>query len=233
MYALAALALPLLASASPVAKAPVVARQVAGQCSGQSCEIADLSGSTGQAYTGTTQPADSTYSGDCCVIYYNPSIAPLAYSEVNGLEQYCAIFPYSPPSSKVKREEVAKRQFTTCAAKTLIYAKGTFEPGDLGVTVGPQLQTDLNSIAPGVWSIQGVDYDPSYDGDECLGLPGGVVATKLIEQVASQCPFTEIVLSGYSQGAMVVRNGLANSNAGSRVKVCLFFSSVAAMGLGS
>ena len=222
MYSLAALVLPVLATAGPLTH-QAAARQVSGQCSGQSCEIADLSGSTGRAYTGTKIPADSTYSGDCCVIYYNPAIMQQAYAEVNGLQQYCSVFPYNPPtSSKIKREaallEIAERQLS-CSPKTLIYAKGTFEPGDLGVTVGPQLSTDLQSMAPGVWNVQGVNYDPSYDGDECLGLPGGIVATALIEQVASSCPLTEIVVSGYSQGAMVIRDGLANSTAGSRVKV--------------
>jgi len=106
----------------------------------------------------------------------------------------------------------------TCAKNILIFAKGTFEPGAYGVFVGPSFTSGL----PASWSTAGVSYDPSVPGDFCLGLPGGMVAKDMINQAAQKCPTSDIYLSGYSQGAMVVRNGLAYAEPGakSHVKVC-------------
>jgi cutinase len=47
----------------------------------------------------------------------------------------------------------------------------------------------------------------------------------LTEQAASQCPHTQIVLSGYSQGAQVVHNGAAllKPSTAARVKAVVLF----------
>ena len=78
---------------------------------------------------------------------------------------------------------------------------------------------DLLLAAPGKWSIQGVAYDASVDGDNCLGLPGGAIASQLINQIASSCPTTKIVVSGYSEGGMVAHNGVAGASASARAQV--------------
>ena len=105
-----------------------------------------------------------------------------------------------------------------CTKNILIFAKGTFEPGTYGVFVGPSFTSGL----PAGWSTAGVSYDANVPGDFCLGLPGGMVAKDMINQAAQKCPDSDLYLSGYSQGAMVVRNGLAYANpeAKTHVKVC-------------
>lgn len=115
-------------------------------------------------------------------------------------------------------QELEKR---ACSDKILIYAKGTFEPGALGVTIGPALQKALAKFSG--WTVQGVNYNPSIAGDYCLGLPGGIAAKQLLTSVAASCPQSKILMSGYSQGAMVVRNGLGNSTSQGRVSGLLTF----------
>jgi len=107
------------------------------------------------------------------------------------------------PEVQGEEEGLEKRQ--SCKAYTLIFARGTGEPGSMGSTVGPSLSSGLGAK----WSTQGVSYDASIAGDDCIGLPGGVACMKQLNKVASSCPTTKIIVSGYSQGAMVARNCVA------------------------
>jgi Cutinase len=93
----------------------------------------------------------------------------------------------------------------SCAKNILIFAKGTMEPTAYGVSVGPVITSGLGFS----WTTVPVTYDADIPGDYCLGLPGGMVAKDMINQAARKCPNSNIFVSGYSQGAMVVRNGLA------------------------
>ena len=195
-----ALALIATALASPTPKA-VLRRQT---CEGQSCTIAALSGSSGQPYDPASPPSGGTYSGDCCIISYNPSVAATIYAEEPGLQAYCAANPAKRSELSVGEINKIKRQ--TCYPYTLIYAAGTLEPGSLGITVGPVLAAGLELTSPGNWNIMGVSYSNSIDGDYCLGLPGGQIAAQMLDSVASSCPDTKIIMSGYSEGAMVAHN---------------------------
>ena len=202
--ALATLSIGLLVHSKPVPQA-LAPRQ---QCEVQSCTIAALSGSSGQPYDPATAPQGGSDVGDCCILTYNPSAAPVLFQEKPELQALCG----NTVGSNQRRDtfsaervrNVVERQ--GCAAYTLIYARGTGEIGTLGETVGPALQTGLTTLAPGKWSIQGVDYDATVDGDDCLGLPGGQIAAQQLEQVAAACPDTKFVVSGYSEGAMVAHN---------------------------
>jgi len=91
-----------------------------------------------------------------------------------------------------------------------------------GITVGPSIIKGWDKT----WTTVPVIYDPTVAGDFCLALPGGMVAKDMINQAATKCPTSKIFVSGYSQGAMVVRNGVAyaNDEAKSHVKVCSLFS---------
>jgi hypothetical protein len=104
-----------------------------------------------------------------------------------------------------------------CAPNTLLFARGTTELGSLGSTVGPALSSGLGSG----WSVQGVDYSADISGIYCLGMNGGLRCVDQVNKLAAQCPQTKIVLSGYSQGAMVVRicAAWADEKAKSQIKV--------------
>lgn len=217
----------LLLSASSVLAVPVfppgasavVPRQGPGACRNQSCEIAAIAGSTGaQVYPYDNYPLGGNSDGNCCIIRYFPAIKDELYAAVAGQEAYCAshggVDPLdgNPPnidyipvtlSSDNSTNAVPKRAATTCKPNILIFVKGTFEPFALGITVGPMLAAVLNSAE---WDVRGVNYDSSYANDFCLGLPGGITARQVLARAVSDCPDSLIAMSGYSQGAMVVRN---------------------------
>jgi hypothetical protein len=197
------------------------------ECLGQSCVAADTAGSTGRE---PILKAEGASDADIqCIIKHNPSVGELLKSYggkppdvpkqdtgivsslmggLNGLWRPLVTLSGSTLSGK----------FTgSCTKNILIFAKGTLEPGVVGMLVGPSLTTGL----PSGWSYAGVPYDPDVPGDYCLGLPGGMVAKDVINQAAQKCPDSNLFLSGYSQGAMVVRNGLARAedDAKRRVKV--------------
>jgi len=186
-------------------------------------------------------PVNDQNSGDCCIIRYFPAVKNALYGERPGLQAYCAAnggdapldanppgidsvtitsgqSPTQPPPSYKKRElEIEEREVEAtvskvnaagCKPNILIYAKGTLEPGDLGITVGPQLASGLDSTK---WQVTGVQYDNSFDNDYCLGLPGGINVRAALANATSVCPQSRIALSGYSQGALVVRNALARA----------------------
>jgi len=99
-----------------------------------------------------------------------------------------------------------------CKEYTVIFARGTTEPGNVGILVGPPffdaLRTQLGSANI---AFQGVnDYSASIDGYLEGGDPTGSaeMATQ-IEQAYSQCPNTKLVASGYSQGGQIVHNAAA------------------------
>jgi cutinase len=101
-------------------------------------------------------------------------------------------------------KEVEKR--AACEKTILIYARGTIEPGDWGISVGPALQTQAKNLGWGtraVGSAQG--YGAGIADDFCVGLPGGIACKKFLEKTSSECPSSNFVLAGYSQGAMVAR----------------------------
>ncbi|KAF2670878.1 alpha/beta-hydrolase, partial [Microthyrium microscopicum] len=92
-----------------------------------------------------------------------------------------------------------------CAKNILLFAKGTTEIGELGITVGPVLYASM----PRDWTVVGIPYEASINGDFCLGLPGGMVGRDMLESAAAKCPSSKIFVSGYSQGAMVAHNAVA------------------------
>lgn len=198
------------------------------ECRGQSCLVADTAGSTGRI---PNMKAEGATDNDiACIVAHNPEVGEL-------LKKYNNKPPDVPKQDTgvmstlmsslnaiwrplvMASGSTEKGSFTgTCAPNILIWAKGTFEPGTYGVFVGPSFTSGL----PSGWSTYGVAYDPDIPGDYCLGLPGGMVAKDVINEAARKCPTSKLFLAGYSQGAMVVRNGLARADesAKSHVKVC-------------
>jgi hypothetical protein len=193
------------------------------ECLGQSCLIADTAGSTGR--TPMMKAEGATDADIKCIIAHNPPVGELMKMYFNKppevpkqntgvMSSLMGGLNNITPSGKTE-----KGTYTgTCAQNILIFAKGTLEPGAVGMLVGPSFTSGL----PAGWSFTGVAYDADIPGDYCLGLPGGNVAKDTINQAAQKCPNANLFLSGYSQGAMVIRNGLARADesAKKRVKVC-------------
>lgn len=108
-----------------------------------------------------------------------------------------------------------RNELSECKPITVIYARGTIELGNVGSITGPPFFNALDDLigADNV-AVQGVDYPANILGYLEGGDPGGAQTTaSLLEQAASQCPDTQIVLSGYSQGAQEVHLGEAEVSA--------------------
>lgn len=100
-------------------------------------------------------------------------------------------------------------------------ARGTTEMGNMGSVIGPPLASALKKDNPSV-AVQGVDYPASAAGNAQMGGSGGPTMASLAQQAKQKCPKTKIVLSGYSQGAMVVHNALGKFD-GSNVAAVIVF----------
>ncbi|KAK2740097.1 hypothetical protein FQN55_009046 [Onygenales sp. PD_40] len=101
-----------------------------------------------------------------------------------------------------------------CQPVTLIFARGTTELGNMGTVVGPPLAAALKKQLGDKLTVQGVDYPASAMGNANMGASGGPDMAALVKKSKSQCPDSKIVLSGYSQGAMVVHNAAGDLEAG-------------------
>jgi hypothetical protein len=88
----------------------------------------------------------------------------------------------------------------------------------LGISVGPVLSSGLSGSQ---WSVVGVPYDADFAGDNCLGLPGGMVAKDLLNQAAKKCPNSKLFMSGYSEGGMVSHNGVAYAEEETKKRVAV------------
>ena len=104
-----------------------------------------------------------------------------------------------------------RSELSECKPVTVIFARGTIELGNVGSITGPPFFNALGDlIGDDKVAVQGVDYPANIQGYLTGGDKGGAGTTaKLLEQAASECPNTQIVLSGYSQGAQVVHLGEA------------------------
>ncbi|KAK1703641.1 cutinase [Colletotrichum lupini] len=96
---------------------------------------------------------------------------------------------------------------TACADITVIFARGTTEPGNVGLVTGPPFFDALNQQrGTKTVSIQGVEYPATFAGFNKNGTEGVPSMANFINEAATKCPNTKIVMSGYSQGALVVRS---------------------------
>jgi hypothetical protein len=86
-----------------------------------------------------------------------------------------------------------------CKPVTVIFARGTTEPGNVGLLAGPPFFSALNTrLGASNVAVQGVDYAASIPGYLEGGDPAGAsTMASLATQAASKCPSTQIVLSGY------------------------------------
>ncbi|GKU00712.1 hypothetical protein FLAG1_02281 [Fusarium langsethiae] len=95
-----------------------------------------------------------------------------------------------------------------CKDVTVIFARGTTEAGNVGTAAGPPFFKALGEkIGQDKLAVQGVDYSASVAGIMQMGdKAGSEKMASLVTEAAKKCPKTKIVMSGYSQGAMLVHN---------------------------
>ncbi|KAL2823262.1 cutinase [Aspergillus cavernicola] len=93
-----------------------------------------------------------------------------------------------------------------CRSVTVIFARGTTEGGNVGSLTGPPFFDALDeTLGEGAAAVQGVDYPADINGYLSGGSTDGArTMASLTRTAASQCPDTDIVLSGYSQGGQLV-----------------------------
>jgi hypothetical protein len=153
-----------------------------------------------------------------------------AFGKGRVLEELAGVPATILPAMEKRLLDIEKRQLFggyvnkytgACKKNILVFAKGTTETGEMGITVGPLLKLALNGRD---WNVVGVQYPANFDGNYCAGLPGGMAGKELLESAADKCPNAKLFLSGYSQGAMSVRNSVAyaRDDVKPRVKVRIF-----------
>lgn len=112
-------------------------------------------------------------------------------------------FPFLPLTARVTNLDSTTQSDllngTPCKPLTIIFARGTSSPGNVGESTGPPFFKavaaifGINNIA-----VQGVDYSANIFGFLGGGDSQGSATMKsLIDRAYQQCPNTKLVLSGY------------------------------------
>lgn len=97
-----------------------------------------------------------------------------------------------------------------CSDVEVIFARGSGELPGLGIVGAPfgdQVKRNLPGMTVSVWAV---NY--AADVAQTSAGPGATALTNHITQVAQECPETQFVLGGYSQGASVVDIALGVPN---------------------
>jgi hypothetical protein len=126
-------------------------------CSGQSCVVADTAGSTGQLPKFKAEGGTAT--SWKCIAKWNPEgaaagqRAPPVQKQSTGVSS--SLLGGLNGATEGSSAPVTKGTFNgKCAKNIVLFAKGTMEPGALGILVGPSLSSALK----GDWSVVGIPY---------------------------------------------------------------------------
>ena len=130
----------------------------------------------------------------------------------------------APPPGSIANDLV----MGACRPATLIFTRGTAEPGNMGMFVGPPLQAQMTERLGGAnnLAVQGINYNASVDGAITgFAMPntgeGAINMANIAKATLASCPTTKIVLAGYSQGAEQVHGALVNMGADAqKITVC-------------
>jgi cutinase len=113
-----------------------------------------------------------------------------------------------------------------CKKINLLYARGTGEGGTMGGSVGPKLSNALvEKFGKENVKTEGVSYPADVNGATSgainpRGSPGSKAMAEMAKTAFKSCPKTNVVLSGYSQGAEQVHGALMNLGAeGNKITV--------------
>lgn len=90
---------------------------------------------------------------------------------------------------------------TSCAEIEVVFARGTFEGPGVGKVGQLLVDTLENRLPDRTINVYAVNYPASLDF--ARSVDGVLDATNHIRDLAVNCPSTDIVLGGYSQGAAV------------------------------
>ncbi|KAI1334836.1 cutinase [Xylariaceae sp. FL0016] len=118
----------------------------------------------------------------------------------------------APSGSVAKRQQtgIVAKEFTQggCKDNIFIFSRGSTEAGNMGVIAGPPTSDGLKeALGEDAVATEGVDYGALLSTNF---LPGGAdlagISTMkgLINDAASQCPDSTLLVGGYSQGAAMV-----------------------------
>lgn len=104
----------------------------------------------------------------------------------------------------------------TCSDLDVVAARGTFEPGTLGLIVGDPVYSALQRKITGK-SLS--SYAVNYPADLSLtsAATGNLDVVNHVNAQAAACPSQRFILVGYSQGANVVDNSIGISSDGAVV----------------
>ncbi|KAL2064273.1 hypothetical protein VTL71DRAFT_4767 [Oculimacula yallundae] len=110
---------------------------------------------------------------------------------------------------------------SACSEMMVIFARGTTEPGNVGLFAGPAFFKALEEeMGAGTLGVQGVEYGASIEGFLKGGDPiGSTAMAALVTDTIQKCPNSKIVLSGYSQGAQLCHNAATSLPAATMAKV--------------
>ena len=105
---------------------------------------------------------------------------------------------------------------SACSDVEVVVARGTGEPGTLGIIVGDPVFTAIQRRLPGLTATShAVDYPASTSSTSPTD--GNRALVSHVSSQAQTCPEQRFVLVGYSQGANVVGNSLGISSEGAAV----------------
>ncbi|KAL2116069.1 hypothetical protein VTJ04DRAFT_10324 [Mycothermus thermophilus] len=113
------------------------------------------------------------------------------------------------------RNDLEEGNPAACPRVILIYARATGEPGNMGISAGPNLATSLTTTYQsngGIW-VQGVG-DPYLAQGAHNFLPLGTTreaideGKRLFQLAHTKCPTSVVVAGGYSQGTAVIVNAI-------------------------
>ncbi|VUC24447.1 unnamed protein product [Clonostachys rosea] len=114
-------------------------------------------------------------------------------------------------------------QSSNCPSAILIFARGSTETGNMGMSVGTSLSGALKKKISGIW-IQGVGgpYGATL-GDNALPRGSSAAAIKegvrLMNLAHEKCPNAAILTGGYSQGSALIAAAITDLDATVREQV--------------
>ncbi|CAH0058633.1 unnamed protein product [Clonostachys solani] len=137
-----------------------------------------------------------------------------------------AISPRATTDTEMGWGKALAGDSSACADLGVIFARGTFDPGNIGPWVGAPFRDALAAKTKSV-SFQGVDpgaYPADLagyvveGGSEKCSLSMGVV----VDAYVKACPKAKIAITGWSQGALCARKSFGVMSSASAAKVIAY-----------